>query len=468
MKLLQQPLSLRRSLMLRLGVLMLVFSGLSSIVVYRLALDFSNEAYDEWLLDSARGLSFLVQFRDGKLSVDLPVSTQRALTWDAHDVVLFRIDSAHAGMIGGQPLPEPVLPSGQRVSYADIQSNPHSNRQEMRAVSIVRNDIVPGDTITITVAETLHKRHRLASRLLGTVMTLSGLLALLTVLLVRDAVTRGLRPLLSLSRVLQTRPEGDMTPLPDQHLSAELRTFTQAINGLLAKLDAAVRHQRRFMADAAHQLRTPVAALKVELAHAMRESDPAQHARALGLLHVGMDRMSRLTGQLLTLARAEPGALSTVNFKRIDLYELCHAVGRRIIDAGLRTDVDFGLEGEPHTWVKGDRLLLEEAASNLIDNALKYAGTGVSITLSARRVGDQAVLAVEDTGAGVPDCEMPRLGERFHRPASSPPGGSGLGLAIVREIAQTHGGELRLALPPQGGFRAELWMPLACEQGTGN
>lgn len=456
-------LSLRRSLMLRLGALVLVFSGLSSIVVYRLALDFSNEAYDEWLLDSARSLSFLVHSRDGKLAVDLPVSMQRALTWDAHDMVLFRIDSAQAGFIGGQPVPEPLPPSDGGVSYADIQANHQGVHQEMRAVSIVRTDIVPGDTITITVAESLHKRHRLASRVLGTVMALSGLLALLTVLLVRDAVTRGLRPLLSLTRALHARPQGDMTPLPDQHLSEELQTFTQAINGLLAKLDAAVQHQRRFMADAAHQLRTPVAALRVELAHAMRESDPAQHARALALLRDGTERVSRLTGQLLTLARAEPGGLSAVNFKQLDLYALCHEVGRRIIDAGLRTDVDFGLEGEPGTWVIGDRFLLEEAASNLVDNALKYAGLGVRITLSAQREGGQAVLAVEDNGTGVPADELARLGERFHRPATSPPGGSGLGLAIVREIAQTHGGELALSLPPDGGFRAALHLPLPGE-----
>lgn len=456
-----RSLSLRRSLMLRLGVLVLVFSGLSSIVVYRLALDFSNEAYDEWLLDSARSLSFLVHERDGKLAVDLPVSMQRALTWDAHDVVLFRIDSAQAGFVGGQPIPEPLPPTAEGVSYADIQAIHQGTRQEMRAVSIVRTDIVPGDTITITVAESLHKRHRLASRVLGTVMALSGLLALLTVLLVRDAVTRGLRPLLSLTRALHARPQGDMTPLPDQHLSEELQTFTQAINGLLAKLDAAVQHQRRFMADAAHQLRTPVAALKVELEHAVRESDPAQHARALALLRDGTERMSRLTGQLLTLARAEPGGLSTVNFKRLDVYALCHDVGRRIIDAGLRADVDFGLEGEPQTWVMGDRFLLEEAASNLLDNALKYAGPGVHITLSAQRVGDHAVLAVEDNGAGVPSEELARLGERFHRPATSVPGGSGLGLAIVREIAQTHGGELQCSVPAQGGFRAALTLPLA-------
>lgn len=452
-----KPMSLRRSLMLRLGVLVLVFSGLSSVVVYRLALDFSNEAYDEWLLDSARSLSFLVEQKDGTLFVDLPEATLQALVWDANDIVLFRIDSANLGFIGGQAALEPLPTATSTGSYADVQAN----RQSMRAVSVLRTDIVPGDTITITVAETLHKRHRLASRVLGTVMSLSGLLALLTVLLVRDAVTRGLRPLLGLSQSLQSRPEGDLTPLPDQSLSAELRTFTQAINGLLAKLDAAVRHQRRFMADAAHQLRTPVAALKVELEHAVRESDPTRHARALALLHGGMDRMSRLTGQLLTLARAEPGALSAVNFKRLDLYALCEEVGRRFIESGRHCDVDFGLEGDAQTWVDGDQLLLEEAVTNLVDNALKYAGPGASITLSACREGWQAVLAVEDNGPGVPAGELPRLTERFHRPAGSPPGGSGLGLSIVSEIAQTHGGTLQLSCPEGGGLRAEVRLPLA-------
>jgi len=455
-----KPLSLRRSLMLRLGVLMLVFSGVSSVVVYRLALNFSNEAYDEWLLDSARSLSFLVQARQGHLRVDLPDATLHALVWDAHDVVLFRIDSAREGFIGGHTSLATVHGADADVGYGDVRAN----SQDMRAVRIVRDDIVPGDRITITVAETLNKRHRLASRVLGTVMALSALLALLTVALLRDAVTRGLRPLLTLTSALQSRADGDLAQLPDQHLSVELRTFTQAINGLLSKLDAAVQLQRRFLADAAHQLRTPLAALKVELEHAVREPDPAKHLRALTLLRSGMDRVSRLTGQLLTLARAEPGALSAVSFKRLDLYELCQDVGRRFIDLGLHAQVDFGLEGDPQTWVMGDRLLLEEAVSNLVDNALKYAGAQARITVSATRQGQTAVLTVEDDGPGVTPAELPRLSERFHRPAGSPPGGSGLALAIVREITQTHQGQMQLSLPEAGGFRVAVRLPLAPSQ----
>ncbi len=451
-----RPMSLRRSLMLRLGVLVLVFSGVASVVVYRLALNFSNEAYDEWLLDSARSLSFLVHARKDQPMVDLPEPTLQALVWDAHDVVLFRIDSAKDGFVGGQTaLPTPAEASDD-VSYGDVRAN----SQDMRAVRIVRSDVVPGDRITITVAETLNKRHRLASRVLGTVMALSALLALLTVALVRDAVTRGLKPLLTLTTALEARADGNLAQLPDQHLSAELRTFTRAINGLLTKLDAAVQLQRRFLTDAAHQLRTPLAALKVELEHAVREPDPAKHLRALSLLRSGMDRVSRLTGQLLTLARSEPGALSAVNFKRLDLYELCQDVGRRFIDLGLPPQVDFGLEGEAQTWVMGERLLLEEAVSNLVDNALKYAGPHARITLSAHRQGHEAVLAVEDNGPGVPTSELPQLSERFHRPAGSPPGGSGLGLAIVREIAQTHQGRMHLSLLASGGFRAEVRLPL--------
>ncbi len=450
-----KPLSLRRSLMLRLGLLMLVFSGLSSVVVYRLSLNFSNEAYDEWLLDSARSLSFLVQDKRDRLTVELRSPTLKAMVWDAHDVVLFRIDSAREGLIGGERELSPLPASTVEAGYSDVQAK----GQPMRAVSIVRDDIVPGDQITITVAETLNKRHRLASRVLGIVMALSALLATLTVVLVRDAVTRGLRPLLTLTTALQARAEGDLTQLPDQHLSVELRTFTMAINGLLSKLNSAVQLQRRFMADAAHQLRTPLAALKVELEHAVREPDPAKHVRALTLLHSGMDRMSRLTAQLLTLARAEPGALSSVSFKRLDLHELCYEVGRRFIDMGMHAQADFELEGQAGTWVMGDRFLLEEAVSNLIDNALKYAGPKACITLSTSTQGTFGMLVVQDNGPGVPEHELPRLSERFHRPVGSPPGGSGLGLAIVREITQTHGGQMNLSSPGRGGFRVEVHLP---------
>jgi two-component system sensor histidine kinase TctE len=458
-----KPLSLRRGLLQRLGWLMLVFSVLASAVVYRMALRFADEAYDEWLLDSARSLSQLVQWRNDRVNVDLPGSALQAFVFDAHDRVLFRIDDQQDGLIAGQTLLHAPVLAQQEVSYLDL----NVEGQPMRAVQVLRHDLHPGATVSILVAETLHKRQRLASRVLGTVMAVSGMLGLLTVLLARDAVTRGLRPLRLLADAVRQRPHGDLTRLPDAGVAAELRTFTDAINDLLGQLAQAVQLQRRFIADAAHQLRTPLAALKVELEHATRESDPALHLQALQELRGGLDRLSRLANQLLTLARAEPGALASSGFALLDLHKLAQQVAMRFAPRCLSAGIDLGFEGidgaegEAHPMVRGDALLLEELLNNLLDNALRYAGPGAELTVQVGMQGRQAQLTVRDTGPGVPDDELPQLAQRFHRLPGSAPGGSGLGLAIVKEIAQLHEGTLSISPLAPHGLSVSVCLPCA-------
>lgn len=449
-------LSLRRGLMMRLGLLMLVFSALASVVVYRMALRFADEAYDEWLLDSARSLSQLVQLKDDRVTVDLPGATLQAFVYDAHDRVLFRIDDERDGLVSGQAVLHAPAAGSEELAYLDLWVE----GQAMRGVQLVRRDLGAGHAVSIVVAETLNKRHRLASRVLGTVMVLSGILGLLTVLLARDAITRGLKPLLSLSESIRQRRHGDLTRLPDTDVAQELRTFTDAINEVLGQLDQAGQMQRRFIADAAHQLRTPLAALKVELEHALREPDPQRHAQALSQLRSGLDRLSRLTNQLLTLARAEPGALASSSFKPLDLHGLVHQVAMRWLPQYMAAELDLGFEGEDHPCVRGDALLLEEVINNLLDNAQRYVGASAQVTVRVAQVGEQAVITVEDDGPGVPADELVRLTERFHRPPGSVGGGSGLGLAIVQEITQLHGGALRIQGVEPHGLRCQLLLPL--------
>ena len=389
--------SLRRRLTQRLGVLMLIFSLLASAVGYKLALRFGDEAYDEWLLDSARTLSQLLQNKGDQIHFELSVPALRAFVFDAHDEVIFRIDDDQQGLIAGHMgLPSHVFVGDTPVQYANIDVE----GREMRAVQVIRRDLHPGHLVRIVVAETLVKRQRLASRLLGTVMVISGLLAFLTVLIARDAVGRGLRPLSSLTAAVRHRPPGDLTRLPPTEVARELRTFTDAINDLLGRLDQALSLQRRFIADAAHQLRTPLAALKMELEHALREADPARHQLALQELRGGLDRLSRLTHQLLTMARAEPGAMADGHFAPCNWREVVHGMGMRQLPAHLAAGQDLAFEADGDVWVRGDPLLLEELVLNLLDNARRYAGAQAQVTLSLRQRGDQAVLRVEDDGQG--------------------------------------------------------------------
>jgi len=450
--------SLRRGLTLRLSLLMLVFSLIASAVVYQLALRFGDEAYDEWLLDSARTMAQLLQVKDDKLLFELPMPALQAFVFDAHDRVLFRVDDAQAGLIAGnQNLRPDVFKSQGDVQYAELTID----AQPMRAVQLVLRDVAPGHTVRIVVAESLLKRQRLASRVLGTVMALSGLLALFTVLLARDAITRGLRPLSRLADTVRLRPPGVLTRLPQAEVAHELRTFTDAINDLLGRLDQAMGLQRRFIADAAHQMRTPLAALKMELEHALREPDPLRHQQALEKLRGGLDRLSRLTHQLLTLARAEPGNLADGSFQPCDWRLLSRELGLRQLPVHLAAGQDLAFEGDDEVWVRGDGLLLEELLLNLLDNARRYAGPGAQILVSVRGQAGQAVLTVQDDGPGVPDQELPQLTKRFHRPPGSPHGGSGLGMAIVDEITRLHGGSLVVQAVPAHGLCIQVTLPLS-------
>lgn len=456
------PPSLRRGLLFRLVGLMLTFSVLASAVAYKLSLQFSDDAYDQWLLDSARSIAQLIQARNQRIEIDLPASTLKAVIWDAYDQIYFRIDSDGRLIAGQTDLKANQRLCSNEVCFLDL----YVNNQPVRAVQVNRTDLLPGHDVTITMAETLHKRKRLANRMLGTVMVISLVLCALTILFARDAVTKGLRPLLSLADTVRSRPSGDLTKLPDAGIAQELGVFTSAINDLLGKLSLALQSQRRFVTDAAHQLRTPLAALKMELEHALREQDPTLHRQALTQLRGGIDRMTRLSNQLLTLARAEPGALTNSQRPKLDLYALIYQASQTMVPRALAQGADLGFVSEPGDplWIQGDALLLEELINNLVDNALKYAGMASCIDIHVERDGDMAGICVEDNGPGVPEAELPHLGERFHRPPGSPAGGSGLGLAIVREIAQAHGGTMSIENVKPHGLCVSIRLPLILTQ----
>lgn len=446
--------TLQRRLARRMGAVLVLFAIAAAVIVFQLASRFSEEAYDEWLLDTARSIAQLIRPHDGLLIADLAPNTLDAVVFDAHDRVLFRIDSPTQGLIAGQTnLPPGTHTEGHTVQYHDVVID----GQAMRLVQVTRLDLVPGHPVVVSVAETLHKRDRLTSRLMVTVMGLIGMLALVTMWVAADVIRSGMRPLAFLTKTIRARQRDDFTPVSSDGLTDELRVFTSALNDLLRQLDEAVGLQRRFVTDAAHQLRTPLAALKVELSHAERETDPEQRRLAMQQLGEGVERLARLVHQLLGLARAEPGALTRVAFSDVSLGPLLREVTTRFVPMALRADVDLGYEELGHATVRGDALLLEEAVSNLIDNALRYAGRGARVTVRLRLDGAHACVEIEDNGPGVPVSELPHLGARFHRCPGSPAGGSGLGLSIVREVATLHGGSAAFAL--DGGLRVTLTLP---------
>jgi two-component system sensor histidine kinase TctE len=267
------------------------------------------------------------------------------------------------------------------------------------------------------------------------------MIALATVLIVWFGVKRGLGPLAKLSDEIKARSPGDLRPIPAEGTPEETRPLVSALNGLLDEVSQASRNQQRFLANAAHQLRTPLAGLQAHTELALAKPLPAEVRAELEQVHQATIRTGRLANQLLALARAEPGARGSA--AEVNLKALAEGEADGWVHQALARDVDLGFELE---WspVQGDAFLLREALANLVHNALEYSQRGGHVTVRTGRANGHAFLEVEDDGPGIPSTERERVLERFYRVPGTPGTGSGLGLAIVREIAAGHGATISI------------------------
>jgi len=251
-------------------------------------------------------------------------------------------------------------------------------------------------------------------------------------------VARGLAPLRHLQQAVAARSHLDLSPVTVEHVPGEVQPVLGAINDLLMRLDAILSYQSRFIADAAHQLRTPVAGLKAHVEVALREEDPAQARQSIAHLYTGVERMSRLVGQLLSLARNEPATVKKIELAPLDLSRLAFDVTMDWVPEAYRKNIDLGFEGgEQHVMVRGDAARLTELINNLLDNAIRYSQPGGRVTVRVEAL-PSARLSVSDDGPVIPVEERQRVFERFHRLLGTDSDGSGLGLAIVQDIAELH------------------------------
>ncbi|HTL76542.1 MAG TPA: ATP-binding protein [Casimicrobiaceae bacterium] len=273
-------------------------------------------------------------------------------------------------------------------------------------------------------------------------------------------VGRGLQPLEAMSKALSRRRPDALAPLSERGLPDELQPLAASLNGLLERLSDAIAAQRRFTADAAHELRTPLAALKLQLDLARRATDPQARAGALDDLEAGVARASHVVEQLMTLARVEPEAMAQMR-TQCDLVALAkEAIVSR---ATLAADkgIDLGLARESAAIVDGDPASLGILLSNLIDNALRHTPRGGRIDVSVERAADAAALVVADTGPGIAPEERERVFDRFYRGENAGEIGSGLGLSIVKRIADAHHASITLNAPEHGsGLVVRVTIPL--------
>jgi two-component system sensor histidine kinase TctE len=426
------PDSLRRLLLRWLLAPLLGVLTLSALVAYVLSVRMATEAYDHALLDPALALAERLRLADERVELDLPAGLVDALRVDSHDRLHFAVRHRDALIGGSRELPAPPVPP-QPAAPVFFDARMHGEPVRVVAIAVT----TPAGEAIVQVAETLVKRRAMVRQAIIASTVPELLFAFFTVAVVGFGVRRGLAPLEKLRGEIASRSHRDLRAVDESHAPAEVRPLVVELNDLLARLGTARDAQGRFIADAAHQLRTPLAALQAQVEAARRETGAAERDAALARLDEATRRTARLASQLLTLARVEPSGGAATPMERVDLAAV---VGARIDEwlprADLRgIDLGFELAAAP---VDGDAALIGELATNLVENALAYTQNGGAVTVRTARSGTVCSLEVEDDGPGIPPPERERVFERFYRVKGSPSGGSGLGLAIVREIAQRH------------------------------
>lgn len=454
--------SLRRRLLLFVSMPLLAVLVCGGIINYVIGLHYANKVYDRWLLDSANAMGDLVNSDAGRN--ELSEQARILLHFSVKDRNEFAVRSLRYGVLAGdQDLPQPRPGSASQENPA-VFTNFSDHGQAMRMVSVfIANKADPGDILVISTAETVRKRQALARELLISTVPIELLLICVAMALVWLGINRGLRVLEPLAHEIRMREAGDLSPLRTIDAPLEVQPLVATIDALLSRLDRMLRQQQRFIADAAHQLRTPLAGLRLQAERAL--ADPRPDTVREALVHV--ERLSagtaRAAGQLLALARAQAPDESLGAAAPLDLAEVVRdEVSARVPEA-IAHGIDLGYRGPEHgVGVIGDAVLLRELLGNLIDNASRYGSRGNAVvTVGVQTAGDGgSVLSVQDNGPGVAPELMPRLGERFFRVVGNNHEGTGLGLAIVREIAERHGADLVFSnRDDPHGLRVEVRFP---------
>jgi two-component system sensor histidine kinase TctE len=472
----QAGVSLARQLLLWLLLPQLVLWMAGGVATYRFAAGYANQAIDASLLQASRSLARQLKPIGNGLLIDFPRAAQDVLEADPADKLLYMVSSPPGQFIlGNQSLPAPILPTQDAAPVEPALDTPYfydgtmpmqgrtalqaPTGQPLRLVALYLrfgDEANAPQTMLVQVARSSANREELAQRILVDMLLPMSSLVLLMTLIVWLGIRAGLSPLARLRQQVEGRAPTDLAPLQLASAPRELWSLATAINTLLAAVQNTVATQKRFIGDAAHQLRTPLAGLKSQTEIALQSTtDPELRAR-LQRVHDSATRSAHLVNQLLTLARAEPESVMAQDRKRFDLHRMAQALTAEWVPRALRAGIDLGLDDSATApvWIEANELLVREALTNLIDNALHYAGTGsqvtVRVTADWASATPQALLQVSDTGPGLSPTDRERVFGRFVR-ASDVGQGCGLGLAIVKEIVERHHGEVQLdAVQPQG------------------
>ncbi|KVC89541.1 histidine kinase [Burkholderia ubonensis] len=469
--------SLRRSLLRRLAAPLSMLALMSGLIAYWLAWQYTQHVIDRSLADLATAISKQIQIAGPDAPFTVPPLAQ-AMFSDPAEALIYRISDGEQELAGDPKLPLQGT-NVRRMHYAYVFEAEYDNRA-VRVAQVRVEEVDGGKPMVVEVAQPVRHRYRIAAEFLVAIMMPLLLLLLAGWGIVWRVVNQQLGPLTHLADSLNRQTHTSLEPVDETDVPLEIRPLTSAMNALLGRLKTALDAQRKFIADAAHQLRTPLTAVKLHAEQAAIARDPQQTFTAVRELRAAADRAVRLSNQLLSLARAEPGE-QAARFVDVDLAAMAFETGAEWVPRALAAHVDLGFQrsDEPRDddqtlLVRGNPVLLREVIANLLDNALKYVPLarphGARITVNVgRAMLDSGVpaaeIVVEDNGPGVPASQQADLFKRFFRgDAQSGSGvetGAGLGLAIVHDIIAMHGGSVSYADAPEGGSRFVVKVPLA-------
>ncbi len=421
--------TIRRRLLLLLLPALAILMLIGAAVDYRVAVATTRNAYDRALANAALALAANLRADDDK---GVRLNTAAAGTLAGGTV--YAIVAPDGALISGLPALLTSAPAtgvaASRPSFWDARFD-----QESWRVASIFAPTAAGPA-RILIAETLERRAHTQQIMLWGKLLVDFAELDLTLLLVWIAIYYGLRPLDRLTADVEQHSPRELQRFDETQVPGELRSLVVAFNRLLELLRDAAQAQQRFVADAAHQMRTPVAGLLAQLELLMQEPRAAAVTPQLAAIQRGIQQLARSANQLLSLARAEP--VSALHFEPVALKPMVERLVERHLDRADKAGIDLGAEAGDAS-VEGDAGLLEDLLENLVDNALKYTPGGGHVTVRSALDGAAPYLEVEDDGSGIPESERARVRERFYRLPGSSGIGCGLGLAIVDEIARVHG-----------------------------
>lgn len=428
-------------------------------ITYLIATSIANEPFDRALEDRVTVLAQQVKEYDGKLSAQIPYSARDILRADDIDNVYLQVSGPDRELLTGdsdlplpndedKPVPWSVLLRDERMrnadvriayTYVNLQKRPQDNAEAPRYA-------------LVQVAETLDKRQLLANQIIKGVILPEFIILPIALTLLWFALTRGLSPLATLQEHIRSRRSDDLSPIDPHGVPEEISPLVRSLNEMLRQVSQSIQMQKRFIADAAHQMKTPLAGMRMQSELAMRQSDRNEIQRSLEQLSKSSESATRLVNQLLALARAENQSSQAIAFDLIELNALARGVVQDWVQTAFTRKIDLGFEDTSHAVnIDGNATMLRELMNNLIDNALRYTPQEgrVTIRVAADIERELAFFEVDDNGPGIPANERTHVLERFYRILGSNTEGSGLGLSIVREIAQHHNASVDIFSNPR-------------------